>query len=868
MRLVFLVLFCTFPISFSSFAQDTSEIASEKQAELTLETPTAPPPENPNTETTQAQDTAAAEAPKSGRVEKLEVTGSHIKRIDVEGPSPVLTLDNEDLVRSGYNSVSDVLRDTGVNAFGSFREHAGVVGGGTSAVDLRGLGQVRTLVLLNGQRLPASAVAGAVDLNIIPIAAVERIDILKDGASATYGSDALGGVVNIITKKDFSGHEIGMNTSLNEHKGGERHDLSYTYGYNSNKFRMVNVLFFRHNERILAKDREWSKRGLSSIGNPGSYSLNNGTTYKEDPKCPPDMVINGRCYYDFGPDNWEVPYVQQGALLNEMNYDISESLTAFTRIVYSHKQTDWVTSPSFSDTQGNTLTMTAPSQLGADAGSTITNVRYRFNELGNRRSHTTDNMGSALVGLKGYLSDTWDWESSLSFSKIDSRETRKGYALTADIQNALTSGQFNPYADAGQKGDISGLLYDPSQRSTSENTFFDWKATGEIGEFGAGPVALAVGTQALRELYSDIPDARTANGEVMGMASSSGGGARNSYSFFSEIGFQFFENLETLGAVRFDHYEGFGGTFNPKLSVRYKPWEELMFRASAGTGFKAPQMQRLYAAQTTGYQNFVDRVYCAQSGDCAARQYSIRQRGNANLKEETSFSGNAGVVFQPVKNHSVGVDFWYYQLKDLVEDIDYGAITRAQLAGADLGALGVIADRNPSTGELNFLSAQFLNTASLETQGIDVSYNGKLPTKIGEFQLRADHSHTIYYKTEAFPGLGVTDRVGIYGRPQWRNNATLFYSPNKTNEYSILARTIAQNAKTNPAAGRHPTYTEFDFRYSFSIESWSAKVIVGVRNILGTTPPYDDSNPLDPDINFRLYDERMRSVYLGYRQDF
>src|SRR5690606_26307707 len=98
------------------------------------------------------------------KVEKIEVTGSHIKRIDVEGPSPILVIDNEDLLRSGYNSVSDVLRDTGVNAFGSFREHAGQIGAGTSAVDLRGLGQVRTLILLNGQRLPADAVGGAVDL--------------------------------------------------------------------------------------------------------------------------------------------------------------------------------------------------------------------------------------------------------------------------------------------------------------------------------------------------------------------------------------------------------------------------------------------------------------------------------------------------------------------------------------------------------------------------------------------------------------------------------------------------------------------------------------------------------------------------------
>ena len=848
------VLFFTFVmmLSFSGHSQETTkEVAQEPEV----------------------QETQAPAS--SGKIEKIEVTGSHIKRIDVEGPSPLLVIDNEDLLRSGYNSVSDVLRDTGVNAFGSFREHSGQIGAGTAAVDLRGLGQVRTLILLNGQRLPADASGGAVDLNMIPMGAVDRIEVLKDGASAIYGSDALGGVVNIITKKDFSGHELGGSASFTEQKGGERRDFSYTYGYNSAKLNIINVLFFRHNERIQSKDREWSKFGLSSYGSPGSYKLQGDTAYKPDPKCDPSLLTSGgtRCGYNFGDENWEMPYVMQGSLLSEISYELSSDLNVFARLGYSYKETEWVFAPAFTAD----LTMaSAPAELGADQGKVIDNIRYRFRELGNRRSRTRTNAGSALVGMKGYINDTWDWQTSLSFNKVDRKERRiGGYALKSDIQTAINNNEFNPFAAEGSRGDISHLNYVPQQNSVSENSFFDFKTTGEVGELGAGPIALAVGVQGQRELYRDAADDRTLNDEVLSIASSAGGGDRTAGSAYTEASFQFVEDLETQVAVRYDHYSDFGSTANPKIAFRYMASESLMVRASAGTGFKAPQMQKLYAAQTSGNSTFVDQVHCNTSGGsdataCDPKQYPIIQGGNKNLEEETSFSTNIGTVYQPVRNHSIGMDWWYYDLENLVEDTDYGAITRAEAAGANISDYGATAVRDPNTGELigAGLYAPYLNISSTETQGIDFNYNGKFPTAWGDFKIRFEHSHMLYFKTEPFPGTGVTDRVGLNGKPKWRNNTTFFYIPTPNHEVSLLARTIGENKKRSSSAGKHPIYTEYDVRYSWAIESVSGKLTVGLKNALGTKPPYDDTSATDYDINFRLYDERGRSLYVGYRQSF
>lgn len=826
-----------------------------------------------STEDNSAEEPAVAEvsalAPK---IEKVEVTGSHIKRIDAEGPSPVLVFDQDDILRSGLNSVSDILRDAGVSSHGSFREVGGQTGAGTSAVDLRGLGQVRTLILLDGQRLPSDAIAGSVDLNMIPMAAVERIEVLKDGASAIYGSDALGGVVNIITKKEFSGHELASTMTLTELEGGERRELSYTSGYNTSRLNLVNIVYLRHNERIEAQDRPWSKDNFSFNGSPGTYSVDNGATMKPDPSCPADLVhSNGSfCLYNFGNEKWEMPYLFQGAVMSKATYEISENLTAVGRLSYTYKETDWVRSPASSSSD---FTMgAAPAELGADAGSPVTNIRYRFHELGNRESNTKTNIGSALMGLKGYIGDTWDWQAHLSFNKIDRKERRRGYALKDDIQEAIDNNEFNPFAALGSRGDLSGLLYEPQQNNVSENTFFEAKATGEIGQMSTGPIAMAVGVQGIRELYQDAADDRTLNGEVLNLASSQGGGDRNSYSVFTELNLYLLEKLETSAALRYDHFEGFGDTINPKLAFRYSPWDEVMFRTSVGTGFKAPQMQRLYAAQTTAQIQFVDQVYCDTSGGaaCTSQSHSVVEGGNPNLKEETSVSFNFGTLIQPARHHSFGVDFWYYNLENAVEAPNYQALTQQEADGVDIGGYGAVAERDPTTGQLigRGLQASFLNIGRIETQGLDFSYNGRMKTKWGDFRLRSEHSHMINYKTETLPGTGITNRILLFGRPQWRNNTTLIYSPKKSEEYSLIAKTTGHHSKVKESAGKHPVYTEYDFRYSRSIDSWDGRLTVGINNLFGTVQPFDDSSSLDPDLYYQLYDGRGRALLLSYRQFF
>jgi iron complex outermembrane recepter protein len=204
-------------------------------------------------------------APSNGTAdtaERIEVTGSHIRRTDVEGVSPVETVTKQDLEKKGYDNLGDVVKDLGVNSFGSsntVNANSGVPG--NADINLRGLGADNTLVLLNGQRLPQDAITGTVDINLIPMAAVERIEILKDGASAIYGSDALGGVVNIITRKDFQGTEMSVNQTLpTNYPDGKKTQVNVVNGYNTEKLNIVTSLDYRYDQAIASAVRKIAKK--------------------------------------------------------------------------------------------------------------------------------------------------------------------------------------------------------------------------------------------------------------------------------------------------------------------------------------------------------------------------------------------------------------------------------------------------------------------------------------------------------------------------------------------------------------------------------------------------------------------------------
>jgi iron complex outermembrane receptor protein len=861
---LFAVGFFAFNSSFIAQAQESSGKAAEISAPApeTQATP-APPLET------------SGQVSGQEKVERIEVTGSHIKRIDVEGVSPVVTVTRKDIEKTGYNAIADVIRDLSVNSFGSARETSGSNAAGVAEVDLRGLGSSNTLVLLNGQRLPSDAVSGAVDLNLIPMAAVERIEILKDGASAIYGSDALGGVVNIITRKDFKGSQVSMTQTLPEMKGGAKSEISLVNGVNSENFNMVNVLQYRDNKVVYSRDRFWDNN-VSLSGSPGSYQ-NAGAKWHADPNCPASQIVhqpNGDfCGFTTSDYSTQLPALQQLGLLSEMNLQATSKLKFVARLGGTQKKVQWSYAPSPGNFKipasvAGTLGPGGTSLPGTTAGQDLL-VKYRLSDLGTRDQEVNTLAYNVLLGGTYEVAPDWNVEVNASHNKVDTKDNGvNGYALQAALDSAIASGKYNPFATGSAKGSIDNTRYNPYEHQISQLSGVEIKSSGELAKWEAGPLGLAVGGNFFFEKFEDNADDQTIANKVFGNSGSSGGGQRDTRSAYSELSIPLLKSLELQLAARYDHYSDFGDTANPKAAVLYHASPSVLIRGSVGTGFKAPRMQDLYAASSSGFPTFIDAVACSAekkaggaTPSCLPQQYEVDSSGNSGLREEKSLSYNAGVTYEPTSNFSIGTDWFLTLLKNVV-GIDYNDAIVAQQNGTNLAQYGVIVNRDPN-GYISNIVAPLQNLTSQEVSGIDVSVMYK---PINRWKLSTDHSQLFYFKEEGFPGAGGRDKLGENGRPNWRNTTAVSYTLNENNEFSLAGLTTAGQLKAVKENGRMPNYTTFDFNYAFKSKNYGT-FSAGIRNVLGSTPPLDDSSP-SSQLNDAIYDQIGRQLIAGYKVNF
>ncbi len=854
------------------------------------------------TQSAQAQEGEGKASVPSTNIEKIQVTGSHIKRINIEGPSPVQILDREDLKQSGYNSISDVLRDISASSFGAPREASGGGAEGVAAtVSLRGLGPDRTLVLLNGKRISI----GPADLNLLSMAAVERIEILKDGASATYGSDALGGVVNIITRKDYQGFRFEVQQSATELKGGQKGHFNFMTGHNTRKFSSLAVLSYKNNDIIYDRDRKWTyltnKDRFSTLGNPGSFynttpvTQEDGTIVDEatglmhaDPECPASLLVqdaNGEhCAFNWSEFSTSLPEIKQLAFLGDSTYEWSPGHKIFSRLSYVQRQVKYI----YASTP-DIFNIPNPGNL-PDATSDPIQALYRLTDLGDRVSELTSDVFGLLLGTSGEVGASWEWTAEANIRQEDTVDRgTNGFARKDVLSELIATGVYSPFA-AGDKGDVSSAAHVSEAKDHKLVYNLELKAAGEIMDLQHGPLNIAVGTVGSWEEFETTVDDVTKAGNLYGGAGTEGEGSRNIQSLYTELSANVLPNLEVQWAGRIDHYNDFGTTANPKLALRWQVRPDLLIRSSAGTGFRAPTTDNLHAGESYGYPTFIDHVSCdrqkkANGGDidrgntpdCFAKQYKVRSDGNKDLEEEKSTSYNIGAVYQPTKNLSFGLDLWKMQIKNSI-GVSYGAITQAEFAGSDLGAHGIKIDRStddngtpddPSddiqnVGTLKQITAPLLNLSQTDLSGLDLvgEYNFRAPyLSKTKAQFRLESSVLFEYKETPFPGSVTVDEIDMSGSPQWKSSASLALSRHAHSLY-LLARTIAGQEKEVREWGRIPEHTEWDLQYKYSGEHYGA-VTVGVKNLFGDTPPIDDSKDADQG-NTDLYEEVGRYVYVNY----
>ena len=809
--------------------------------------------------------------------ERVEVTGSHIRKIDVEGSSPILTVNRKDIDKTNYNSVSDIMRETTISAFGSTRETSGSGSAGVAEMNLRGLGPANTLVLLNGHRLPADAVTGTVDMNMLPTAAIERMDVLKDGSSAVYGSDALAGVVNMVTRKDFNGNEISVSQTTPEYKGGKRQDISLVNGLSRGRFSMVNVVQYRNNEVVKSRDRSFSNNSFSPTGDPGSYSQG-GAPFKPDPRCPSglrEFTPQGEfCGFNTGNYSSELPALQQVSLFHDNTLAVGSRLKFNTRILGTRKTVQWNYAPQPGAIKINPGSRAMNDLKALDPSIDETkqvNARFRTVQLGNRDHDITTTGINLLEDVGIELGRGWAMDVVGSHNIVRTKDNgENGFILRKTLQAALDSGRISPYSATN---DYSGLNYVTTHDTESHLSTGELKVSGPVAELPAGDMAVAVGVDVSTASFQDSVDDEQLGGNVWGDGGSNGKGSRDTRSAFSELAIPLTKKLDLSLAARYDHFNDFGDTTNPKVSLSYRATKSLMLRASAGTGFRAPLLQDLYRSKFVDSPWVIDRKKCDEelakgsAGNlsvCSPFQVDAEIAGNPNLKPERSLAYNAGAVFQPTRDLAIGFDVFKMSIKDVI-GLDYDDTLRAEaLYGSGfLAKQGVILTRDPSAYGGIDIKAPLLNLARQEISGIDLQSEYRL----GQIRLGMTHSQFFYFKQEGFPGMGLRNRLGEQGKPSWRNVASVSYLPSERHDLTLSGNTIAgQHKLVREIGGSTNNYTSLDLEYSYA---WRrvGLLSLGVKNLVDSDPPLDDTQPAVP-LNRNLYDQIGRMFYTGYKATF
>ncbi len=668
--------------------------------------------------------------------QRIEITGSSIKRVDSETALPVTIIRREEIERTGAATVADLVEKVSVNNGGGYQTSAALGDAarpGFAGASMRALGSNNTLVLLNGRRLSIYAFdGGAVSLNDIPLEAVERIEILRDGASSTYGTDAIAGVINLITRQDYKGAMVTIKGTRPQHKGGGDMSAFGTIGIGDLAKDGWNVLAnIGHTEidSIKASDRPFAATSyvpvlginrLSSNAYPAAVvtaaglASPAGNLYNSGAGCLPPVsfgltATDPRCRFDYAAVIDIVPeskrdslYVRGTKQLNATTTLGAEFAAAKNKYLFRISPTpaseattlagDPVLLPTTSPYYPTAwLTANFPALLGQPL-----NLYYRSVEAGPRTNQVKSDQTRAVLSLDGVIGK-WDYGIGLMDAKSKATESYvDGYLSEQRTIAEFATGVINPFAP----NDAAGLaalqrakILADTRIAKSGRTAIDAKiSNSDLFKFGAGSVATAVGFEARRETFNDNPLAVLQTGDIIG----GGGtqlpvnGSRNVKAVFGEIMVPIAKDIEATLSVRHDKYSDFGTTTNPKLSARWKLASNVAVRGSVGTGFRAPTLENLYsqATQTNTGGAYDDPLYdsigyngnpaysrCNGTGGATA----VFDGKYCNAQLTVAQSGNTALTPEKSEQFTLGLVFDVN--KNISFTVDYFNILQKDLIG-------------------------------------------------------------------------------------------------------------------------------------------------------------------------------------------
>jgi iron complex outermembrane recepter protein len=842
-----------------------------------------------------AQTPPALTDPGAQKIEKIEVTGSRIKRsADSEGPTSVEVITREEIERRGANSVADVLRNLSAQGGLSYDERNSSVANGATSSSLRGLAPNATLVLVNGRRVAYngfSSVFGLtsetfIDLNSLPLGAVERIEVLKDSASAVYGSDAVAGVINVILRRDFRGVEMSAQVG-GARAGADEQKISLSAGVGDlarDKFNALITADFAKRDSLFSRNRDYSLaagRQLSAAVTTANLQNSPGNAIgftqpiNNTANCPGGVAIGPTaqtaqsifCGFNANTQTTLIPEQERGQIFGRAVYRPSDTFSLFAEAGYSQ-----VTSTYDLNSVGATINTLAANSPANPFGQNV-RVFYRFLELGPRVFEVENKSTRILAGANGSFG-VHDWELAVGRAETQSEQSARNLVARATWLAAVNAGTFNLFKP-NSAATLEAIRAQATRNGEATTDFIDAKLSGETPFKLHAPIGYAVGAEHRREAQSDSPSQILQSGELLGFGLTNlpFNTKRDVTSVFGELNFPILSNLEAQLAVRTERYSDFGNSTNPKFGLRYQPVSFLAIRASGGTSFRAPSLLEANYPVSIAAGSIIDTTRCRALGiaiaACPLTGVELSLGSAPGIGPEKARNYTVGLALSPNKESSIAIDYVSIVYKDKIGLNVSTVFPASGVVDESFVRRGPPAPGDPAgvPPPITNVSLVFDNVyGESRYSGFDFLAEQRIALAGGILSLEASGTYLQSFKQSTVKGGPLSNLTGGFSYPRLRGSMSSTYSLAKwagTLRVNHVGgyRDDVNNVGIESRVGVDMT-VDAQLEYG-GFGNW--KFALGARNLLDRDPPY--SSQFTQGFNITLSNPRGRFVYgkVSYR---
>ncbi|MEO6800488.1 MAG: TonB-dependent receptor [Rhodanobacter sp.] len=878
----------------------------------TMASPTMAQAASVNSATQDSQSSSQDSSSNAKQLKTIVVTGSAIPRIDTETPSPVNVITAQQIQRSGLTTVSDVVRSISADNSGSIpNAFSNGFAAGAAGVALRGLTVDSTLVLIDGHRITNYPVAddGArtfVDLNTIPLAAVERIEVLKDGASAVYGADAIAGVVNIIMRPSFQGVEATADAGTSEHGGGFTRkatllagggDLEKDHynGYLSVQYQKDNPIWTRQ------RGFPFNTGDLSSIGGPGlggPAARNGGANGAIKPNdgsglwqplqaCTTGPMITDStgsyCRSDAVNLYGQLqPAMEQGGVSGRVTFKLGDTTKAYLDASYMEAKTEAPGPPRSiqSSTPHNLGHITLPVGNPSNPFAVPALISYRFGDIPSGFNYNNHN--ARMVGdVSGQFAD-WNWDAALVLNHAWLNTTQYGFLSYQGLLDAVADGTYNFAHPATNSAAVrASVAPGYAKTSTSDMDSLDLSANRELWDLSGGSAGLAIGAQ-LRHEGQDDPTLNPGF-QFQGLGNAQTKGTRDVSGAFAELDMPLLQSLEMDLAGRYDHYTDVGNNFSPKVGLKFKPFDWIVVRGTWSKGFRAPSFSENGSSSAQGFVTYTPppAFQALHGGDVYSTiPYGLSEFTLANkaIKPEKSDSFTFGVVLQPISWLNASLDYYHIRKSDLIVAGDTGSALDNYYAGLPQAAGVTVIPDLPDPEHPDAMPrpsetiSSYYNAQQLKTTGVDVDLQAHFDFGNGLQYVSELTGTQIFQWKLTLPDGSTQSYVGTQGpynlssgagtprsRASWANTliagpftltGTLYYTSGYRDiaaDVGVLGQYDGDCLSTTPSGTNFPASCRVGAFYDFDLTASYAinerlSVTGAIMNAFDRHAPFDPSN--------------------------